>query len=153
MASSRGPPGPNINMTHVKFNLNPPTHYKEKISMNTKSEIINSNKRLVTIISDDGGERYIAKDICEMFEIENADQVIANLDPEEKSVIALKADKGSTNGSAANEITLVDIDGLITLMFHSESDFGRRLRKQINYLMTEEAKDLIFEKLSELECD
>jgi len=119
--------------------------------MQTKTEIINSNKRLVTISTDDGAERWIAKDICEMFDIKNADQVIANLDPEAKSVIAFEANQGSTNGSAANEITLVDIDGLVTLLFHSQSDLGRHLRMRIIYLMTEEAKDLIFEQLSKLE--
>jgi len=97
--------------------------------MNKKEyEFITSNKRLVSFNNDDGSKCWIAKGVCEIFGIENADQVIANLDPEEKSVIVFEANQDGLNDSAPNEITVVNEYGFVTLMYLSQTEFAKEAR-------------------------
>ena len=97
--------------------------------MNKKEyEFITSNKRLVSVNNDDGSKCWIAKQVCEIFSIENADQVIANLDPEEKSVIVFEANQDGLNDSAPNEITIVNEYGFATLMYLSQTEFAKEAR-------------------------
>ena len=104
--------------------------------MNKNNETINSNKRLVSLTKDGGSKCWIAKQVCEIFGIENADQVIANLDAEEKFVIEsdaipvfLKSNQDGLNDSEPNEITLVNEYGFVTLMYLSQTELAKADRR------------------------
>ena len=67
------------------------------------------------------GDYWAAKDVCNILEIEDADQVIADLDPD------LKAEY--TYVKENKKIDAVNRKGLFTLMLQSQTPIAKRFKK------------------------
>ena len=67
------------------------------------------------------GDYWAAKDVCKLLEIENADQVIADLDPDLKAeYIYVKENK---------KIDAVNWKGVFTIMLKSQAPIAKKFKK------------------------
>jgi len=71
---------------------------------------------------------YPVKEVCKVFEIEDVDQAVAELDPDEKQEIIVQTEDLSTQ-----EILAVRYAGLLTLMLRSQSPLAKKVRRWITH--------------------
>ena len=86
------------------------------------------------VTGPDGEPWFVAKDVCDVLEINNSRQALARLDDDEKNtVITNDGIPGNPNISVINE------SGLYHLTITSRKDFAKRFRK---WLTAEVAPDI-----------
>ena len=96
--------------------------------MDNKIQAFDFNERAVRCIMKDGEPWFVAKDVCEVLEIQNARDTIAKvLDDDEKGV-----DKIDTLGGL-QEMNIISESGLYTLILRSNKPEARSFRRWVTH--------------------
>ena len=75
----------------------------------------------------DGGTEWIAKDVCDILDIQNVSQAIQNLDDDEKGICNIYTPGGNQQLSTVTE------SGLFTLILRSRKKEAKRFRRWVTH--------------------
>ncbi len=118
---------------------------------NDQNELINNNKTIRLFECKNCGTSYwSAKDICELFEIEEAELVLNGLDPDMKNEIFSDSNKEDWDLSETDKIDVLTLKGVLALLFQSETPFAKYTQRWFIDEVVEKAR-LAGSKSKELE--
>ena len=98
--------------------------------MKTKELKKTFNGREVRVIVRNGVEWFVARDVCDILEIQNVSQAIHGLDNDEKADICITYTSSSGTKQSRNVIT-VNESGLYALIFKSRKEEAKAFRKWV----------------------
>ena len=113
------------------------------------NEIIYSfRENKVRVVELNGEPWFVAKDVCDVLEINNPSQAISRLDDDEKNTIILNEGIGNPNKSVVNEY------GLYNLIFNSRKPEAREFKRWVTHeVLPEIRKNGAYVKANEEDDD
>ena len=107
--------------------------------MKNKTEQIAFNQELYCYMDVDSEEQYWPiDDICEILELSDVDQALAELEPDQITICPIETD---TESPEAKETKFIDHSGVLTLMMQSQASIAKKFRRWIS-------RDVLVEVLS-----
>ena len=94
--------------------------------MNNALQVFNFEKRDIRVVMKDGEPWWVAKDVCDVLEIQNARDAVSALDDDERNTVGISdGNRGNPNMNVINE------SGLYTLIMRSNKPEAKRFRKWV----------------------
>ena len=91
--------------------------------MSKALQVFNFEKRDVRVVMKDGQPWWVAKDVCDILELNNITEALRGLDEDELTSEILKS------GGQGREMRLVSESGVYTLVMRSNKPEAKRFRK------------------------
>ena len=99
---------------------------KGVFSMNDKGlQVFNFEKKDVRVVMKSDTPWWVAKDVCDILELNNITEALRGLDSDELATAILKS------GGQGREMRLISESGLYTLIMRSNKPEARRFRKWV----------------------
>ena len=83
------------------------------------------NDNPVRIIKKDGEPWFVAKDVCDVLEIQNVSQVIRRFDSDEKTIIPIATTRGN------RQMAIINKSGLYRIIFNSHKKVAKEFKRWI----------------------
>lgn len=97
--------------------------------MNTEIQLFNFNNATLRVLTDENGEPwFVAKDVCDVLELNNVGQALTRLDDDEKSSITLNDGTPGTPNKA-----IVSESGLYSLILASRKPEAHEFKRWITH--------------------
>lgn len=90
--------------------------------MNDALQVFNFEQREVRVVMKDGEPWWVAKDVCDVLEIQNVTQAIDRLDEDDRSMFFI---------GRQGEVNVISESGLYTLVIRSNKPEAKRFRKWV----------------------
>lgn len=91
------------------------------------SYLNNKVRVIVRVIEKDGEPWFVAKDVCDILELENITNALKSLDPDDLTLTILKS------GSQNREMKLISESGLYTLILRSNKPEAKNFRRWVTH--------------------
>jgi prophage antirepressor-like protein len=99
--------------------------------MNTVKTFMNENLGTVRVVKNEIGEWFVAKDVCDILEINNPRQAITRLDDDEKSAVILN--DAVTANNINHNINVVNEYGLWQLVLGSRKPQAKEFKRWLTH--------------------
>lgn len=94
--------------------------------MSDTLQVFNFEQKDVRVVMKDGEPWWVAKDVCEVLEIQNARDAVSALDDDERNTV------GISDGNRGNpNMNVISESGLYTLVMRSNKPEAKRFRKWV----------------------
>ena len=93
-------------------------------------QVFNFEQNQVRIIEKDGEFWFVAKDVCDVLELENPTKSIKSLDDDEKMTLTFREDHSGQRGGA-QFLNIINESGLYALVLRSNKPEAKRFSKWV----------------------